>query len=163
MILLGSVKYSFKLGGITGENHNLFHLGLRALHLILNCLKLTLLVFMTIKASPGWVIPNAHSVTCYDFIIPLSTGFHPHLCYFFRSAGYDWMAQINCLIVRSCSSCVCSSYSWSIPFNARLERQITLSEYTFEYLAGLARFTEERFSFIRLCLRVGWDHFDICW
>ena len=53
MILLGSVKYSFKLGGITGENHNLFHLGLRALRLILNCLKLTLPVFMMIKASPG--------------------------------------------------------------------------------------------------------------
>ena len=99
---------------MTGENHNLFHLGLRAicsLHLILNCPKLTLPVFMTIKASPKWVIPNAHSVTCYDFRIPLSTGFHRHLCYFFRSAGYDWMAQINCLIVRSCLSCVCSSYN----------------------------------------------------
>ena len=64
MILLGSVKYSYKFGGITGENHNLFHLGLRAnylfcsLHLISNCARLTVPVFMTIKVSPGAVVPK---------------------------------------------------------------------------------------------------------
>ncbi|EDR10650.1 uncharacterized protein LACBIDRAFT_325457 [Laccaria bicolor S238N-H82] len=38
---------------------------------------------------------------------------------------------------------------------------VTLSEYTFPYLTRLARFTEERSASIRLCARIGWDHFDI--
>lgn len=96
------------------------------------------------KLHLGWVFPK-HALNEMLVILELAY-LRVSITTFETFSAQRAMGQIKSLIIGGClSSC----------------QGVTLSEYTFPYLTRLARFTEERSASIRLCARIGWDHFDI--